>query len=188
VFSFSDRALSAVISVTAGLSLLTQAGMSEQLVGAGLGAMLLLIALGSWPAGVLADRIGALPIRVLSVVGYAAGFAVLAWAPWIPPWIVLSGLILIGIAGAGLAPSTYVLASRRGRGVVDMGGLHAAGSAGYLCGLVGAGALLELGASVTTVFQFLFLGFATMYLLCNLPAIAAMAGWRMRRIDRLIDI
>lgn len=188
VFNFSDRALSAVISVTVSLSLLVEAGMSEAQVGSGLGAMLLLIAFGAWPAGVLADRFGALPIRIIAVVGYGAAFAALAWAPWVPSWIVLLSLVLIGISGAGLAPSTLMLASRKGRGVVDMGGLHAAGSAGYLCGLLGAGALLELGASITAVFQFLFLGFATLYLLFNLPAIAAMAGWRMRRVSGLSGI
>ena len=185
VFSFSDRALSAVISVTASLYLITELNMSERLVGAALGLVLLLIALGSWPAGVIADRIGPLPVRVLSVVGYAAAFAALAVAPWLPVWVVLLCLVVLGLSGAGLAPSTFVLASRKGRGAVDMGGLHAAGSAGYLCGLLGAGLLLDMGTAITVVFQIVFLGFTTVYLLLNLPAIAAMAGWRLRRLDHM---
>jgi MFS family permease len=188
VFSFSDRALSAVVSVTASLYLLTEGGMSERLVGSALGLVLLLLALGSWPAGLLADRIGPLPVRVLAVVGYAGAFAMLAAAPWVPAWVVVLSLIVMGLSGSGLAPSTYVLASRKGRGAFDMGGLHAAGSAGYLSGLLGAGVLLAMGTSMTVVFQIVFLGFATVYLLLNLPAIAAMAGWRLRRLDHINGI
>jgi len=183
VFSFTDRALSAVVSITASLYLIAEIGLEEHVVGATLGLVLLIIALGAWPAGILADRIGPLPVRIASVLLYAMAFALLAGAPWMGFSSIAACLVLLGIGGAGLAPSMYVLGARKGRGALDMGGIHAAGSAGYLCGLLVAGVLLTLQGSFGQggVFQVLFLGFATAYLLCNLPAIAAMAGWRVRR-------
>ena len=102
-----------------------------ELVGGALGLALLTIAIGAWPAGVLADRIGPLPVRIVSVIGYASAFALLAVASWIPQWTVLVLLGTLGIFGAGLAPSMYMLAAQRQRGAVGMGGVQAAG----VCGL-----------------------------------------------------
>lgn len=183
LFSFSDRALSAVVTVSVTLYLVKEIAVNETLVGPSMAMILLLIALGAWPAGILADRIGPLPVRIVAVVGYSAGFAMLSAAPWVPVWVIILSLGIMGLFGAGLAPSMYILASGRGRGAIDMGGIHAAGNAGYLSGLLGAGGLLVLGSSMSTInsYQIIFLIFTTMYLLLNLPAIAAMAGWRVRR-------
>ena len=89
----------------------------------------------------------------------------------------------MGFFGAGLAPSMYMLAARRGRGAIDMGGIHAAGNAGYLAGLLAAGGLLVLSDEMPALraYQLIFLIFTTLYLLMNLPDIAAMAGWRVPR-------
>lgn len=182
-FSFSDRALSAVLTITATLYFIDEMGVRAELVGGALGLALLAIALGAWPAGVLADRIGPLPVRIVSVLGYASAFAMLAVASWVPHWIVLVLLGTLGIFGAGLAPSMYMLAAQRQRGAVGMGGVQAAGSAGYLCGVLSAGILLSLRETISLpgTFQIMFLGFATAYLLLNLLAVAGMAGWRSRR-------
>lgn len=181
VFSFADRALSAVVGITASLYLISEIGLEERVVGAALSLVMLVIALGAWPAGVLADRVGPLPVRIGSVVLYGTAFALLAGAPWMDwGWIVLV-LAVLGIGGAGLMPSVYVLGARKGRGSLDMGGIQASGSAGYLCGLLISGALLATKGTFegSGVYQVVFLGFATTYLLLNLPAIAAMAGWRV---------
>ncbi len=184
-FAFGDRALSAVVSVTATLYLITQAGLEERVVGPALGMVLLVIAVGAWPAGVLADRIGPLPVRIASVVIYAGAFAALAAAPWLSFGAIAICLAMLGVGGAGLAPSMYVLGARKGRGALDMGSIHAAGSAGYLTGVLVAGALLvhKSHFSEGGVYQVVFLSFATGYLLLNLPAIAALAGWRVRRSE-----
>ena len=78
----------------------------------------------------------------------------------------------------------YMLAAQRQRGAVGMGGVQAAGSAGYLCGVLSAGILLSLRETISLpgIFQIMFLGFATAYLLLNLLAVAGMAGWRSRRL------
>ena len=62
-----------------------------------------------------------------------------------------------------------------------MGGVHAAGNGGYLAGLLSAGGLLLLSDEMPTVraYQLIFLIFTTLYLLMNLPAIAAMAFLRL---------
>jgi len=179
VFSFSDRGLAALMSVTASLYLIDRVGFDPAIVGAGLGGVLVLMGLGAWPAGVVVDRIGALPVRVLSVVGYATGFATIAGAEWLPQWALLLGLGAIGVFGAGLAPSAYVLASRRSRGALDMSGVQAAGSIGYFVGVITSGLVLAASGADTVKFSGLFLGAATIYLALNLPAIAAMAGWRV---------
>ncbi|MCH2136748.1 MAG: hypothetical protein MK101_09225 [Phycisphaerales bacterium] len=181
LFSFSDRALSAVLSVTGTLYLVDELGLGEKFIGGALGLVLVIIGLGAWPAGVLSDRVGPLPVRIAAVLTYATAFALLAASPWMSPVAIAFVLLLMGIGGAGLAPSMFVLASRKGRGALDMGGIHASGSGGYFIGMLTAGGLLlmrpQFGAGST--FQVIFLTFATAYLLLNLLAIAAMAGWRV---------
>ena len=75
VFSFGDRALSAVVTVSVTLYLVTEIALKETLVGPAMSIIVLFLAIGAWPAGLLADRIGPLPVRITAVVGYAAGFA-----------------------------------------------------------------------------------------------------------------
>jgi hypothetical protein len=174
-FAFGDRAIGAVVSVTATLYLVDELGRSSAFVGAAVGASLAILALGAWPAGLLADRIGAMPVRVVSVVGYAGAFAALAAAPWMNMTAVLLVLIMLGIAGAGLYPTTLIMASRAGGGPVDMGGVHATGSLGYLVGIVGAGMMLT-GESGGGQYQAVLLMFATGYLLLNIPAVAGMGS------------
>jgi len=170
-FAFGDRAIGAVVSVSATLYLVDELNRSSSFVGAAVGASLAILALGAWPAGLLADRIGAMPVRVVSVVGYAGAFAALAAAPWMSMTAVLLVLIVLGIAGAGLYPTTLIMASRAGGGSVDMGGVHATGSLGYLVGIVGAGMMLTGGPGVGQ-YQAVLLMFATGYLLLNIPAVA----------------
>ena len=54
----------------------------------------------------------------------------------------------------------------------------------------GARGLLAISDDMSTLsaYQIIFLIFTTMYLLLNLPAIAAMAGWRVRRSRYLIHL
>jgi len=104
----------------------------------------------------------------VSVVGYAGAFAALAAAPWMNMTAVLLVLVLLGVAGAGLYPTTLILASRAGGGPVDMGGVHAMGSLGYLIGIVGAGLMM---AGDDGQYQAVLLFFATGYLLLNIPAV-----------------
>jgi hypothetical protein len=175
-FAFGDRAIGAVVSVTATLYLVDELNRSSSFVGAAVGVSLAILALGAWPAGVLADRIGVMSVRVVSVVGYAGAFAALAAAPWMNMTAVLLVLIVLGIAGAGLYPTTLIMASRAGGGSVDMGGVHALGSLGYLVGIVGAGMMLtgEVGVGQ---YQAVLLMFATAYLLLNVPAVAKGSGF-----------
>ncbi len=175
-FAFGDRALGAVVSVTATLYLVDELNRSSAFVGWAVGVSLAILALGAWPAGLLADRIGAIPVRVVSVVGYAGAFAALAAAPWMNTTAVLLVLVVLGVAGAGLYPTTLIMAGRAGGGPVDMGGVHAMGSLGYFVGIVGAGVMLTGGPGVGQ-YQAVLLMFATVYLLVNVPAVAG-AGRR----------
>ncbi len=173
-FAFGDRALGAVVSVTATLYLVDELNRSSRFVGAAVGLSLAILAIGAWPAGLLADRIGAIPVRAISVIGYGGAFAAIAAAPWMTMTSVLLVLIVLGIAGAGLYPTTLIVAGRAGGGSVDMGGVHAMGSLGYLIGIVGAGVMLT-GDSGAAEYQTVLLLFATGYVLLNLPAVAVAA-------------
>ncbi|MDP7069822.1 MAG: MFS transporter [Phycisphaerales bacterium] len=175
VFAFGDRAIGAVVSVTATLYLVDELNRSSRNVGAAVGISLAILALGAWPAGVLADRIGAIPVRVVSVVGYAGAFAAIAAAPWMTMTSVLLVLVVLGVAGAGLYPTTLMVAARAGGGSLDMGGVHATGSLGYLVGILGAGMMLTGEAGVAQ-YQAVLLLFATGYVLLNVPAVVAGAN------------
>ncbi|MCH2141141.1 MAG: MFS transporter, partial [Phycisphaerales bacterium] len=132
VFAFGDRGLGAILSVTAVIYLVDEVGLTAGVVGAAMGASLFVLGLGSWPAGILADRVGPLPVRVLSVIGYSGAFAALAAAPWINMGAVVLVLVVLGAAGAGLYPTSLVVASRARGGAAGMGGVHTSGSVGYL--------------------------------------------------------
>lgn len=177
-FSFGDRALSAVVSVTITLYLVDALDLAEPSVGGAMSLSMLVLALGAWPAGVLVDRIGALPVRVLASLGYAAAFTALVAAPWMGMGGVTLLLVALGLAGSGLLPSTYVLASRAGHGATDMGAVQTAGSMGYLGGVLGAGAMAMAGGMTTETVRMILVAFGAGYLLLNIPGVVALAGWR----------
>jgi len=174
LFAFGDRGLGAVLSVTAVLYLVDEVGLPARFVGAAMGGSLAILGLGSWPAGLLADRIGPLPVRVLSVIGYAGAFAALAGASWMNSGAVVVVLIVLGVAGAGLYPSTLIVAARAGGGATGMGGVHVAGSVGYLFGIVAAGTML-LDDPASGGYQVIMVVFATLYVLVNIPAVLGLA-------------
>ncbi|MCH2153489.1 MAG: MFS transporter [Phycisphaerales bacterium] len=179
-FTFGDRAMSAVISVTGALYLTVVLDISMTRAGGFIGVSLLLLAIFSWPAGLIADRLGALRVRIVCAAFYGLCVAAMAYLDSDDGQGLFILMVAIGISGAGLVPTTYALASRSGRGVSDMGSVQAAGTAGYFSGVVIAALLFpELGVHAEQQFQQVFLGFAAGYLVLNMLGVVGLLRWRI---------
>lgn len=141
----SDRAVAGLATTTLLFYFALVLELDPKLRGLLLGGALLMIALGSWPAGVLADRVGHLRLRVLASLMYCGSLAMI---PMLAPTGfagALFAMLCFGLAGAALMPTSIVLASQSGRGSVAMGAYHASGNIGYhLVGIGGAAMLVLL--------------------------------------------
>lgn len=117
--TFSDRATGGLITGTLPIALSQVFGYSPLVRGLLVGLPLLLMALGTGPAGWLCDRIGSLRVRIFAGVAYAASFALLSVAgdQAIPLGIVM---VIIGISARALFQfdlSSFDLVLRRWRSV-----------------------------------------------------------------------
>ena len=180
-FSFGDRAMAAVISVTGSLYLTGILDVSSTRAGSVIGLSLLLLAIFSWPAGVLADRVGPLRVRIVSAAFYGLAVAAMAMLTATDGRGLLMLMVVLGVAGAGLIPTTYALGSRSGRGISDMGSIQTAGTAGYFAGvMIAAVQFPDSTEHGLQEFQRIYLGFAAGYLVLNLLGVAGLLRWRLR--------
>ncbi len=163
---FSDRFVSALLATTVPLYLASVTDMSPAAIGGLVGLAMLMTALGTWPAGRLADRVGSLRLRLIAGCIYAPGVALIPLAVSGNLAITIIDFVLIGLAGAALFASSLVAVCDSGRGAVGMGAYHAAGNAGFLVGPLIAWALLSfLGGAepVASVYLFVFATFALIH-------------------------
>jgi len=165
---FSDRCASSLLVTTVPLYLTMCIGMDESVSGGMIGLSMLLLAIGAWPAGRVADRIGPLNVRVLAGVMFAGLFIVIPFAASNPAALlgVMAGL---GLSGAALMATSLEIVCRSRRGVEGMHLLHAAGNAGFFVGPLIAGGVLALltpdGTTASaTAYSTVMLGFAVMHL------------------------
>lgn len=146
----TDRAVAGVVATTLLLYFAHALEMAPAMRGGLLGGAILLLALGAWPAGLLADRLGHLRLRTLAAITYAASIMAIpfiaasqAGEAW--PVGLMIAMACFGLSGAALMPAGMTLACRSGRGTVAMGAYHAGGNIGYhLLGIGGAAALLTV--------------------------------------------
>lgn len=144
----TDRMLAGLLTTTVPLLLASRLGWSTDRIGGMLALPLLLMALGAYPAGLLADRTGALLTRTAAAILYAAAIAFLPVAGGYSTAVMLATLLVLGLAAAALMPTALALAAATNRGAAAMGTVQAAGNLGYLAGIAGAGWLLgQLGGS-----------------------------------------
>ncbi len=136
----SDRAIGGVMATTVSLFLAESRGLDATWIGGLLGVSLLAMAILSWPAGKLGDRIGAARLRLISATLYAIAFAAFG-AAWASGPVLFGAALITGAAGAALLPTALVIGARAGQGAVGMSRIHAAGSIGFFVGIVGAGVL-----------------------------------------------
>ncbi len=163
---FSDRFVSALVATTVPLYLASVTDFSPAAIGGLVGLAMLMTALGTWPAGRLADRVGSLRLRLIAGCVFAPGVALIPLAVSGNLAITIIDFVLIGLAGAALFASSLVAICDSGRGAVGMGAYHAAGNAGFLVGPLAAGATLSLlGGSEpgASVYLFVFGAFALIH-------------------------
>ncbi len=163
---FSDRFVAALLVTTVPLYLASVTDFSPAAIGGLVGLAMLMTALGTWPAGRLADRVGSLRLRLIAGCIYAPGVALIPLAVSGNLAITIIDFVLIGLAGAAHFASSLVAVCDSERGAVGMGAYHAAGNAGFLVGPLAAGAALSLlGGSepVASVYLFVFGGFALIH-------------------------
>lgn len=133
--TFSDRATGGLITGTLPIALAQLLGYSPFARGVLVGLPLLLMALGTGPAGVLCDRFGSLRVRVIAGIAYASAFGLLSVTGDNPLPLGLV-MVVIGLAGSVLFSSSIALAIRCGPATIALGAFRGAGDLGFLSGTV----------------------------------------------------
>ena len=132
-----DRCLSALVSVTLPILITSGFNVSLKTLGIALAGMFVVLALFSTPAGVVADRIGGIRVRVIASILCGMGLIGLGLMRWLPPVVILSPcLLLYGAGAAGLMPSAFSATVRREASTLVFSSLQAAGQCGYAIGVV----------------------------------------------------
>ena len=181
----ADRAAGGLLTGTLGLFLAEAIGLDPSIRGRLIGSVLLLMGLGAIPAGWVSDRFGDLRIRAIGGIAFAAGLFLLPIAADDLSSLIQT-MLLLGIGGATLLPTSLALLDRLHGGLFGMGGFRAAGDIGFLVGVSMAGLLLHLlgsGRSSHSEYVAVICGFAVMHLCTTLVAVPALAR-RDREIKR----
>jgi len=151
-FGFVDRLTAGFFALVGTVYFQTRFGLDAGTTGLLLGAFFVPFALFQYPMGRLSDHIGRpLPI-VAGSIGYGVAILGVSYAPSVP--VAAVTMVLVGIAGALVAPATMALvtdlAGTDERGAA-MGGFNTFGSLGFLAGIVG-GATLAADAGFAVAF------------------------------------
>jgi MFS family permease len=139
-FGIIDRLTAGFFALVGTLYFRTNFGLDPGATGLMLALFFVPFALLQYPLGVLSDRIGrTVPVVVGSAL-YGAGVIAVGTAPSVE----LAGgtMVLVGVLGALTAPATMALVTDLAPGTdrgVAMAGFNAAGSLGFLAGIVGGG-------------------------------------------------
>ncbi len=142
LFGFADRFTAGFFALVGTLYFRQTFGLDAGTAGLVLGLFFAPFALGQYPMGRLSDRIG----RLLPVVAGSVLYGSAVLAVYLAPTIEIASatMVLLGIAGALVAPATMALvtdlATDRG---TAMGGFNVFGSLGFLVGTVGGGAIAD---------------------------------------------
>lgn len=180
----ADRAAGGLLTGTLGLFLAEAVGLEPSLRGGLIGSVLLLMGLGAIPAGWVSDRFGDLLVRAVGGIIFAIGLFLLPTAA-----SNLSSLsatmLLLGVGGATLLPTSLALLDRLHGGLVGMGGFRAAGDIGFLVGVLVAGLLIHMlgdGDGSRFGYASVIAGFAIMHLSCTAIVIPLLARHDRRSI------
>ena len=184
LFMFTDRGLGGALSIAGALYMQSILDLSPRLTSSLLAMTILLLAICNGPLGFLADRFGALRIRVIAAAGYGICFMGLALSDVMPMGWLIVMLCLMGLAGAGLIPTALSLGARHGGGTTDMGLLQAAGQWGFFAASALGGLVLHLKSGEEPLsassWAILFVTYAAIYLVLNLVGVLGI-GWRRIR-------
>jgi MFS family permease len=178
----ADRAAGGLLTGTLGLFLAEAVGLAPSLRGGLIGSVLLLMGLGAIPAGWVSDRFGDLFVRAVGGITFAMGLFILPLAA--SDLSSLSAtMLLLGVGGATLLPTSLSLLDRLHGGLVGMGGFRAAGDIGFLVGVSVAGFLVHMlgdGGASQFGYASVIAGFAIMHLCCTAIVIPLLARYDRR--------
>lgn len=184
LFMFTDRGLGAALTVAGALYMQSILDLSPRLVSSLLAMTILLLAICNGPLGFLADRFGALRIRVIAAAGYGLCFMGLALSNVMPMGWLIAMMCLMGLAGAGLFPTALSLGARHGGGATDMGLLQAAGQWGFFAASALGGLVLHLKSGEEPLspssWTILFVAYAAVYLVLNVVGVLGICWRRLR--------
>ena len=173
----ADRAAGGLLTGTLGLFLAEAIGLDPSIRGRLIGSVLLLMGLGAIPAGWVSDRFGDLRVRTIGGITFAVGLFILPFAADHLSSLVQT-MLLLGVGGATLLPTSLALLDRLHGGLFGMGGFRAAGDIGFLVGVSMAGLLLHLlgsGRSSHSEYVAVIGGFAVMHLCVTLVVVPVLA-------------
>jgi MFS family permease len=130
----SDRGLAAALAVIVPLAFGGDDGLPKATVGVLLGLPMLGMALGAVPGGSLADRFGALRVRVVGAVLFGLGTIGLVEAERLGTGAMFAAAALAGLGAAPLFPSALAIGTRDRGATGVYGAIQAAGQGGYALG------------------------------------------------------
>ncbi|WP_336035746.1 MFS transporter [Halobacterium yunchengense] len=169
-FGFIDRFTAGFFALVGTLYFRNAFGLDAGAVGLTLGLFFAPFALLQYPFGRLSDRVG----RTAPIAAGSATYGLAVLGVGLAPHLRVAqgGMVVVGVLGALMAPATMALvtdlAADSERGVA-MAGFNAAGSLGFLAGIVGGGWVAEQHDYLTA---FLVAGGAELALaLLALPAL-----------------
>ncbi|MEF8851752.1 MAG: MFS transporter [Haloarculaceae archaeon] len=139
-FGFLDRFTAGFFALVGTLYFRTVFGLDPAATGLLLAGFFAPFALLQYPFGVLSDRVGRTGPIVAGSAAYGVGVVAVGQAPTVA--LAGAGMVAVGVLGALMAPATMALvtdlAAAEERGVA-MAGFNAAGSLGFLGGVVVGG-------------------------------------------------
>lgn len=178
----SDRFISALVSVSLPLLLMSGFDVGPGILGIALGCMFITLALFSAPAGVLADHFGGLQMRLIASCICSIGFMGLGLMEWLPAEVILAPcLLLVGVGSAGLMPSVFSACVRREASTLVFSSLQTAGQCGYALGIIGSGvviAAIKLPPETMFVRVFTVTGFC--FMVFNVVIVLVLRSMNMR--------
>ncbi|MEE2896318.1 MAG: hypothetical protein VX726_11330 [Planctomycetota bacterium] len=177
----SDRAAGGLLTGTLGLFLASAVGLGPAVRGGLVGSVLLLMGLGAIPAGLVADRLGTLRVRLAGSLAFGLGLVIL---PQVAGTLTVLSLVMIvmGIGGAVLLPTSLSLLDRLHGGLIGMGGFRAAGDIGFLVGVTVAGFLVATlvestsPSSAGSAYGLIFAAFGALHLAVTAVALPTLAN------------
>ena len=181
----SDRAAGGLLTGTLGIFLASAIGLEPSIRGGLVGSVLLLMGLGALPAGVVSDLFGALRVRLVGSIIFGLGIVILPQVADALPLLIVV-MVVMGIGGAVLLPTSLSLLDRLHGGLVGMGGFRAAGDIGFLVGVSVAGLLVatlvqpDAAETATSAYGMIFAAFGAIHLAVTAIAVPTLAMASMR--------
>jgi MFS family permease len=169
--AFVDRATGGVLTGTLSLFLAGFFAYDASERGWMVGLPLLAMAVGAWPAGLVAQRLGTLRVRLWAGGIYAMALAAVPFVGDAQPALV-SALAVLGLAGAALLPTSLALEHAVDRGAVGFTAFATSGGVGYASGAVIPVMVLGVAGDAASSYQGIIVGFALLHAAVTCCAVA----------------